>query len=123
GHAAGRMAEALRSAAYPGSITLVGNEDWLPYERPALSKELLAGESDIQRLFIRPQSWYAENNVDVVLGSAVASIDRQACSVVLSDGQVIGYDRLVLATGARARRLPVAGNDLPGVYYVRNITD
>lgn len=123
GHAGGRAAEALRSAGFSGRVTMIGNEAWPPYERPALSKELLVGKTEIDKLFVRPRSYYEEQRIDLRLGEWAETIDRSAACVVLSNGAKVAYDRLFLATGARPRPLPIPGVNGPGVFFVRNIDD
>lgn len=102
---------------------LVGNEAYLPYQRPPLSKKFLAGEMETERLYIRPESFYEEAGFDVRLETHVDALDRAAKRVQTSDGDVIEYDKLVLALGSRVRRLSVDGADLEGVHYVRSIDD
>jgi len=123
GHAGGRAAEALRAAGHHGPITLIGNETYPPYERPPLSKELLAGASAVEKTFLRPLAWYGDAKIDLRLGAAVASIDAKAQRVLLADGTTLAYDALLLTTGARARRLPIPGGEGPRVYYLRDIND
>ncbi|WP_077000974.1 NAD(P)/FAD-dependent oxidoreductase [Variovorax sp. KK3] len=123
GHAAGRAIEALRGAGFAGRIALVGDEKQPPYERPALSKQLLNGEVEFDSLLVRPRDWYAEQGVELVLGTRAEAIDRPARRVLLRDGRAIAYDRLLLTTGARARPLTVAGANLPGVHAVRTVAD
>ncbi|RZL93413.1 MAG: NAD(FAD)-dependent dehydrogenase [Variovorax sp.] len=123
GHSAGRAAEALRGAGFEGRLILVGEEEWLPYERPHLSKDLLAGKANLDTLYVRPAAWYEEQGIEMVLGTRIESIDRRAAQLRLANGESIAYDRLLLATGARPRPLAVEGADLPGVQSIRNIGD
>ena len=123
GHAAGQLATSLAQHPYDGPITLIGNEPYLPYQRPPLSKKFLAGEVDVERLFIRPESFYADAGIELRLDTHVDSLDREAKCLHTSGGDVIDYDKLVLALGSRVRRLRVDGTDLEGVHYLRNIAD
>jgi len=123
GHAAGQLATSLAQHPYDGPVTLIGNEPYLPYQRPPLSKKFLAGEVDVERLFIRPESFYADAGIDLRLDTHVDSLDREAKRLHTSAGDVIDYDKLVLALGSRVRRLRVDGTDLEGVHYLRNIAD
>ncbi|HZT51783.1 MAG TPA: FAD-dependent oxidoreductase [Stellaceae bacterium] len=123
GHAGGRAAEALRAAGYKGPITLIGAERHPPYERPPLSKELLAGTGTVEKTYLRPAAWYAEAGIELRLGCAVREIDPRAQRVRLADATELPYDALVLTTGARPRILPIAGGEGPRVHYLRDIED
>ena len=123
GHAGGRAAEALRAAGHDGPITLVGSERHPPYERPPLSKELLAGAVAVERTYLRPQAWYDEARIDLRLGADAVELDPKAQRVTLADGTQLPYDALLLTTGARARRLPIPGGEGPRVFYLRDIAD
>jgi 3-phenylpropionate/trans-cinnamate dioxygenase ferredoxin reductase subunit len=114
----------LRADGFEGQITLVGAEPHPPYQRPPLSKDYLLGESPRERLFLRPESFYAEHGIDLRLGAEVASIDTGRQVVGLVTGGEIPYDELVLTTGSSPRRLPAAiGGDLEGVLVMRDIRD
>lgn len=123
GQAGGNCAQALRQAGFTGSVTLVGEEEFPPYERPPLSKELLSGKIPVEKTFLRPAGWYTENNITLELGARVARLDRAARRVTLASGTVLDYDALVFATGAEVRKLPLPGADHPNVRYVRTIGD
>ena len=124
GQAGQSVVETLRKEGFEGEITLVCDEPVRPYQRPPLSKKYLLGEWDLERLFFKPEGYYAETAVDLRLGTAVVAIDTAARSVNLADGEVVRYGHLVLATGSRARLLPAAiGGDLGNVFPVRNLTD
>lgn len=123
GHAGGRAAQALRHAGYAGPVTLVGEERYQPYERPPLSKELLVNDTDLAKAHILKPEFYAENNIDLRLGSAAIAIDRGGRTVTLADGAVLPYTQLLLTTGARVRKLPVPGAEQDGVFYVRDFND
>ena len=109
GLAGAKTAEALRAQNYTGSVTLIGDETELPYERPPLSKGYLAGNDDFDKAVVHPREWYAENDVELLGGVTVTTIDRSGRAVGLADGRRVPYETLVLATGAEPRRLPVPG--------------
>lgn len=111
-------AASLRQYRFTGSITIVTDEEDLPYQRPPLSKAYLLGESDSRRLLHRQEKWYADQDVSLVHDAAVA-IDRAARTVTLASGASLAYNHLVLATGARNRALPIPGSDLEGVTGMR----
>lgn len=123
GHAAGQVAVSLRQGKFDGRITIIGEESYLPYQRPPLSKAYLAGELELDRLLIRHEKYYQEHDIDMRLATRVESIDRAARSVTLSSGERLNYDRLVIATGSRPRRVDMPGVDLAGVHYLRTIDD
>ena len=124
GQAGLSLAEALRAGGFEGAVTLVGEEDAPPYQRPPLSKKYLLGEMDAERLWLKPRDFFAAQGVELALGARAESIDRTGRLVRLSDGRVLPYDRLALATGSRARRLPASiGGDLQGVHVVRTLAD
>jgi 3-phenylpropionate/trans-cinnamate dioxygenase ferredoxin reductase subunit len=123
GQAAIQAIDTSRRRGFTGQITLVGEEPWLPYQRPPLSKKFLSGAVERERLLIRPQTFYAEHRVQTHLGRRAVEIDRRAQSVRLDDGTNIGYDALLLATGSTPRPLPVPGANLSGVHLLRNIAD
>lgn len=123
GHAGGRAAEALRAAGHAGRITLIGSERHPPYERPPLSKELLAGAIEHAKTYLNPESFYIEKDIALRLGATVGAIDRKGQRIELSDGDKIPYDALLLTTGARARRLPLPGGEGKRVFYLRDIED
>ena len=121
GHAAGQVVASLRQHKFDGRIVLVGDESYLPYQRPPLSKKYLAGEMPAERLYFKPDSFY--EGVELHLDTRIDSIDRESRCVRTAAGDAIAYDTLVLALGSRVRRLPVEGADLPGVHYLRSIAD
>lgn len=123
GQAAAQAVVSLRDGGFTGAITLVGEEPYLPYQRPPLSKKYLSGEMELERLYLRPQEFYAEQNVTVLIGTRIESIDRDAKSVRIDDGRTLSYDRLILATGSHLRRLKIPGADAPEVYYLCTIDD
>ena len=123
GHAGGRAAEALRAAGHTGRVTLVGSEKHPPYERPPLSKELLAGSIEHAKTYLNPEAFYTEKDITLQLGTTVGAIDRKGQRLELHDGDTIPYDALLLTTGARARKLPLPGGDGQRVFYLRDIDD
>ena len=114
----------LRAEGFQGRITMIGAEAHPPYQRPPLSKAYLLGEIEMERLFLRPQTFYAEHDIDLRLGAQVAAIDTGRQVVMLETGADVPYDELVLTTGSVPRRLPAAiGGDLDGVLVMRDIRD
>lgn len=123
GHAGGTVAAQLRQDGFAGAITLVGEEPVVPYQRPPLSKAWLAGTSSLDHVILRPLEWYGENQVDLRLDTRVASIDRAGRTIALTSGETLPYDALIIATGARPRRLGVPGEDQDGVQALRTLAD
>ena len=123
GHAAGQTVVSLRQGGFSGRIIMIGDEPYLPYQRPPLSKKFLAGELALERLHIRQERFYAEHDIEVRLATRVEEVDRLKRMVLLSDGNRLSYDRLLLATGSRVRKLDIAGSELQGVHYLRTIDD
>ena len=123
GQAGAACVAKLRALGFDGAVTLIGAELAPPYQRPPLSKAYLMGEMEEERLWLRSNDFYAENNITLRLGTPVSAIDTAAQTVTLGD-EVIPYTDLVLTTGSTPRRLPAAiGGDLPGVYTVRTLAD
>lgn len=123
GQAGSSLVAKLRKDGFDGEITLIGAENTLPYQRPPLSKAYLLGEMELERLFLRPESFYADNNITLRLGTVVTAIDAGAKTLSLGD-EVIAYDQLALTTGSDPRHLPAAiGGDLDGVFVVRSLGD
>ncbi len=120
GLAAARTAEQLRKSEFAGPITIVSDEEHLPYDRPPLSKDVLHAALD--DVTLKPAAFYDENNITLRLGSAVRSLDTAAQTVTLADGSVIGYDELVIATGLVPRRIP-SFPDLAGIRVLRSLDD
>ncbi len=123
GHGGAQAAIALRQQGFDGTIALVGDEPHLPYERPALSKEYLAGAKTFDRLLLRPEKFWAEHNVAVRCGQRIVSIDPDAHRVTCENGPEIGYGSLIWAAGGLPRRLSCAGSELGGVHSIRNRAD
>ena len=123
GHAGGTAAATLRQEGFEGRIVLLGDEPYPPYERPPLSKAVLSGAMPLEKTFLRKPTFYEDKAIELRTGAGVEAIDRAARSVRLFSGESLAYDKLILATGSRLRRLKVPGADLPGVYYLRGIDD
>lgn len=123
GHAGGSAAAMLRQLGWRGAITLIGEEPIPPYQRPPLSKGWLTGEATAADLALRPAKFYSDSTIELRLATRVTGIDREAKTVALSDGGTVAYDTLILALGARARRLPLPGVDLNGVLELRSVAD
>ena len=123
GHAGGQTAISLRQAGYEGRIVVCGDEPVPPYQRPPLSKKYLSGELALERVFLRPETFYARNDIDLRLGNAVREIDRERLTVRLEDGDSLAFTDLVIATGSRPRRLDVPGADLDNIFYLRTLAD
>jgi 3-phenylpropionate/trans-cinnamate dioxygenase ferredoxin reductase subunit len=123
GQAAVQAVDTLRRKGFTGKLTVVGDEPWLPYQRPPLSKKFLAGALDRERLLIRPAQFYTEHSVQTHLGRRVEEISRSEQRLRLDDGSTLPYDALMLATGSRPRKLTAPGADLGGVHYLRTIAD
>ena len=123
GQAGSSLVAKLRKDGFDGDITLIGAETALPYQRPPLSKAYLLGELELERLFLRPESFYSDNNITLRLGTVVTGIDPLAKTVTLG-AEVLPYDQLALTTGSDPRHLPAAiGGDLGGVFVVRSLAD
>src|SRR5215470_12459872 len=118
-----KAAEELRAAGFDGRVVLIGAEPERPYERPPLTKDYLRGESERANAYVHPEGFYAEQDIELVTGVTVTAVEPGASRVTLDDGTQLGYDRLLLATGAEPRRLRVPGADLDGVYYLRTLAD
>lgn len=123
GHAAGQVVASLRQKKFTGRIVLLGEESWLPYQRPPLSKKFLAGELSAERLYFKPKSFYDDPDIKIHLGTRITAIDCNNRSVTADDGNEFTYDKLVLALGSRPRPLPLPGADLAGIHYLRGIDD
>jgi 3-phenylpropionate/trans-cinnamate dioxygenase ferredoxin reductase component len=123
GQAAAQAVATLKAEGFAGAITVVGDEPYAPYQRPPLSKAYLSGAMERQRLFLKPDEFYAASNCTLILGVAATSIDRANRIVFLADGRKLSYGKLLLATGTRVRRIPVPGGDLPQIHYLRGIAD
>lgn len=123
GQAGASCVAKLRNGGFEGQVTLIGAEPVPPYQRPPLSKAYLMGDMTLERLFLRPESFYAEHDIDLRLGQMAEAIDPAAQTVTVN-GETLSYDDLVLTTGSQPNRLPAAiGGDLDGVYLVRDLAD
>ena len=123
GQAAAQAVASLRSDGFQGSITLVSDEACLPYQRPPLSKKMLAGEVASDRMLLKPARFYEQNGVDVRLNSRVTAIGRENRRLILANAPAIPYGKLLLATGSRPRPILVPGANLPGIFYLRSVAD
>jgi len=123
GHSGAQAAIALRQNAFDGTIGIIGDEPDLPYERPPLSKDYLAGDKAFDRLLIRPEGFWKERGIALELGTRIVAVDPNAHAVATDNGHTIGYDKLIWATGGAPRRLSCAGTDLAGVHTVRTRAD
>ncbi|MGV0645388.1 NAD(P)/FAD-dependent oxidoreductase [Mycolicibacterium sp. XJ879] len=123
GLAAAKAAEALRDKDFDGHIVLFTAEEQLPYERPPLSKDYLAGKKSLNDFTVAPAPWYRDHHIELQLGTEVTGIDTAAHTVSLPDGDPVRYDKLLLATGSRPRKPPIPGADSAGVHYLRTIDD
>ena len=123
GHAGAQAAIALRQNKFEGTIGLIGDEPEIPYERPPLSKDYLAGDKPFERILIRPAAFWAERDIAMLTGQRVVAVDAQAHTVSTADGKTIGYGSLIWAAGGSPRTLVCSGHDLIGVHAVRTRAD
>ena len=123
GHAGGQTAISLRQAGYEGRIVVCGAEPVPPYQRPPLSKKYLSGELALARVFLRPDSFYSRNDIELRLGNAVREIDPEHRTIMLEDGGSLTFTDLVIATGSRPRRLDAPGANLGNIFYLRSLED
>ena len=115
GQAGFQAAASLRQDGFAGRITMIGDEPVAPYQRPPLSKSYLAGESGLDELWLRPESFYTKQEIELLAGETATAIDRSERRLQLASGGKLSWDQLVLATGARYRPLPVPGAELDGL--------
>lgn len=123
GQAGAQALESLRKEGFTGPITMVGDEAYPPYQRPPLSKAYLLGTFERPRLFLKADAYYVENGCELILNTSAKAIHRAMRFVELHDGRKLPYDKLLLATGARVRKLRCPGADLPGIHYLKTIAD
>jgi 3-phenylpropionate/trans-cinnamate dioxygenase ferredoxin reductase subunit len=123
GQAGTQAVATLRAEGFDGTLTLVGDEPFAPYQRPPLSKAYLSGAMERERLFLKPDAFYRAASCELRTGVTALEIDRAARHVGLGDGSSLPYDKLLLATGSRVRRCTIPGNDLPDISYLRGIAD
>ena len=121
--AGAKAAGELRERGFDGRVVLVGAESERPYERPPLSKDYLQGKSERDKAYVHDADFYGQQEIELRLGAVVESIDTQASTVALAGGEQLGYDSLLLTTGAEPRRISVPGADLDGVHYLRTVAD
>jgi 3-phenylpropionate/trans-cinnamate dioxygenase ferredoxin reductase subunit len=122
GFAGGNAAATLRDEGFAGPVVIVGPEPGVPFGRPPLSKTYLRSEEDLEGWYVRPADWYAEHGIDIRRVS-VAGVDPAAHTVVLGSGEEISYQKVLIATGARNRRLRIPGAGLPGIRYLRTVAE
>jgi 3-phenylpropionate/trans-cinnamate dioxygenase ferredoxin reductase subunit len=118
-----KAAETLRAEGFDGRVVLIGTEEQRPYERPPLSKDYLRGETDRETVYVHPEGFYAEHDIELRLGRTAVSLNVAGSELALDDGERLRYDRLLLATGAEPRRLPIPGAELDGILYLRSVED
>ncbi|MBM3515720.1 MAG: pyridine nucleotide-disulfide oxidoreductase [Alphaproteobacteria bacterium] len=123
GEAGGQSAIVLRQSGFDGRVVIVGDETYVPYERPPLSKAYLAGEAPLEKMFLRAPEFYDTQKIELMLGRRISAIDRGARTARFDNGDSLAFDKLVLATGGRVRTLSCPGATLPGVHYLRTIAD
>lgn len=121
--AGAKAAEELRARGFDGRVVLFGSEPERPYERPPLTKDYLRGESPREKAYVHEEGFYAEQQIELETGVTVTAIDPDTSRVSLADGREFSYDKLLLATGAEPRRIPIPGAELDGVYYLRTLAD
>jgi 3-phenylpropionate/trans-cinnamate dioxygenase ferredoxin reductase subunit len=122
GFSGGNAAATLREEGFAGPVVIVSREPGVPFGRPPLSKTFLRSEEDLEGWYVRPAGWYADHGVDIRRAS-VAGVDPAAHTVVLDSGESISYQKVLIATGARNRRLGMAGAELPGIHYLRTVAE
>jgi len=115
----GNAAATLRDEGFPGPVVLISAEPGVPFGRPPMSKTYLRSEEDLSGWYVRPEAWYADHDVELRHGAAVAAVDPAAHTVTLDSGDELGYSKVLIATGGRNRRLTIPGADLPGLHYLR----
>jgi 3-phenylpropionate/trans-cinnamate dioxygenase ferredoxin reductase component len=123
GLAGGNAATTLRDEGFRGRVVLIGPEPGIPFGRPPLSKTYLRSEEDLDGWYVRPVDWYEEHDVDRLVESSVVAVDAAAHNVVLDSGQELEYQRVLIATGGRNRRLDVPGAELPGIHHLRTVAE
>jgi 3-phenylpropionate/trans-cinnamate dioxygenase ferredoxin reductase component len=123
GHGGAQFVDSLRAGGFGGNLIMIGDEVHRPYDRPSTSKGLLSGSVELERTFLKREQFYVDNRIELRLSTRVTELDRHARTIGLSTGEKVTYDKLVIATGARARRLTVPGANLDGVFYLRSLAD
>jgi 3-phenylpropionate/trans-cinnamate dioxygenase ferredoxin reductase component len=122
-HAAAGFVTGLRQDGWEGRIQVIGEEPLIPYHRPPLSKAILAGEKTIEESYIRPDEVYKKANVEFMLGTRADAINTENKEVILTDGAKVSFDKLALTVGSRVRKVTMPGDDLEGIYYLRDYND
>lgn len=122
-HAAAQLAPSLRLEGWEGDIVVIGDEETVPYHRPPLSKTYLLAEKSVDDLLIRPADIYTKNAISFRLGQRVSSIDPAGQTITLDGGEILGYDKLAICTGARVRQVSLPGSGLAGVHYLRTLKE
>ena len=122
-HAASMLAPTLRQQGWQGRIIVIGAEASIPYHRPPLSKDYLAGAKTLDEILIRPAKVYEKSEVEFILNTSVESIDRDSRTVRLSNNETLPYDKLALTVGSKVRKVSLPGADLDGVFYLRDLKD
>jgi len=123
GQGAGQAAASFRQEGYDGEVIILGDEAFPPYQRPPLSKQYLSGELPLEKVYVRPEKFYADKNIELRLNTRVNVIDPEGHTVTTAAGDTISYDKLMIATGSRPRILNTEGSDLGGIHYLRTIAD
>jgi 3-phenylpropionate/trans-cinnamate dioxygenase ferredoxin reductase component len=123
GLAGGNAAVTLREEGFPGPVVLISREPGVPFGRPPLSKTYLRSEEDLDAWYVRPVGWYADHDVELRSGAAVVAVDPAGHTVTLNSGEELGYQKLLIASGGRNRRLGLPGADLPGIHYLRTVAE
>ncbi len=113
----------LRKQGYRGEIVLISGEDYIPYDRPPLSKKVLTGDWNREKITLKPEQFYSDNDIQLRLGQRVVQVDPKARTVTTEDSEVIGYTKLIIATGGRPRRLDVPGRELHGIHQINSYDD
>jgi 3-phenylpropionate/trans-cinnamate dioxygenase ferredoxin reductase subunit len=121
--AGGNAAATLREEGFPGPVVLISREPGIPFGRPPLSKTYLRSEEDLDAWYVRPAGWYADHDVELRRGATVVAVDPSAHVVTLDSGEEIGYQKVLIATGGRNRRLGIPGAGLPGIHYLRTVAE
>lgn len=123
GHAAGQAAASLRQAKFEGEITIVGDENHIPYQRPPLSKAYLKGDQGADKVYLRAAAFYEDRDINLKLGTTATALNTGTKTVALDSGETLSYEHLLISTGSRPRKLSIDGSDLPGIHYLRTMDD
>ena len=123
GKAGGTAAATLREDGFGGPVVIISREPGIPFGRPPLSKTYLRSEEDLEGWYVKPADWYEAHDVDLLAASVVTAIDATAHSLVLGSGRELEYQKILIATGGRNRRLQIPGAELPGIYYLRTVAE